>query len=283
MRLSVAASYFDKTLCADTFNSGTTFYGQLDIFDDSKRDGATVARRVLSVDPAVVIPARRVITIAGEQWIIGTSQADSFNGASIRVKYILHRAHGAATVKSAAQVLGTAGSLATYASKLWVKDLKEVEVSSKLSGFFNIYLPTPDAIAASNVVSVLGRLHLVRNFYLSAAGFNVAECDELPIDALTVGTYTPMTFSAANDDRTPGAGVALNVLRLRFQDLYQYLNDAEPKYVDGDLRVLIRKADVATAKVNDQFTVGGEVYEVLSVANEDAGACWGLHLRHAGN
>lgn len=282
MRLSVAARYFDKTLCADSFNLGTTFRGQLDLFDDSKRDGATVARRVLSVDPAVTIPARRVIRISGEDWIVGASQADSFNGAAIRVKYILQRAHGAATVKSVAQVLGTAGSLATYGGKLWVKDLKEVEVSSKLSGFFNLYMPTPDAVDAGNVITLLNRVHIVRNIYLSAAGFNVAECDELAIDAVTVGTYTPMTFSAANDDRTPSAGVALNVLRLRYQDEYQYLNEAEPKYAVGDLRVLIRKADVATARVNDQFTVGGEVYEILSVADEDGGLCWGLHLKHAG-
>jgi hypothetical protein len=92
-----------------------------------------------------------------------------------------------------------------------------------------------------------------------------------------------MTFSAANDERTPGAGVALNLLRLRWQDLYQYANETELKYAEGDLRVLIRKADVATAKVNDQFTVGGEKYEILSAVNEDSAACWGLHLRISGD
>lgn len=282
MRLSAAARYFDKTICSDAFSPSTTFRGQLDLFDDSKRDGATVVRRILSVDPTIAIPARRVITIGTEQWIVGASQADDFAGSPIRAKYVIHRAHGAAVIKTMAQTLGTGGSLSTYGSKLWIKDMKELEVSSGLFGFYNLYLPTPDAVAPGSVVSLLNRLHLVRSVYLSAAGLNVAEADELGLTALTVGTYTPMTYSAASDGRTPGGGVALNVVRLRYQDLYAYQNEAETKYAEGDLRVFIRKADVATAKVNDQFTVGGETYEILSVANEDGGACWGLHLRHAG-
>jgi hypothetical protein len=179
MRLSVAAGYFDRLVCQDAFNSSATFKGQLDVFDDSKRDGLTVARRILSTQPSVVIPARRVIVAGGETWIVGGSQSDNYNGSVLRTKYVLHRAHGAATIKSVAQVLGTAGGVNTYGSKLWVKDLKEVETSSKLSGFFNVYLPTPDAIAPGNIITLLGRQHLVRNAYLSATGFNVAECDEL--------------------------------------------------------------------------------------------------------
>jgi hypothetical protein len=49
MRLSTAARFFDRTLFKDAFVPTTTFRGQFDLYDDSKRDGVTVARRVLSV------------------------------------------------------------------------------------------------------------------------------------------------------------------------------------------------------------------------------------------
>jgi hypothetical protein len=278
MRLVAAARHFDRTLCQDAFAPGTQFYAQLDVYDDSKRDGATVVRRVLSVASGVSIPARRVLTVLGEQWIVGANQDDHYRGVLLRRKYVVQRA-SAASIQTIAQALGTAGTVSTYASKLWVKDLKEVDISSKLAGFFNIYLPTYETVAAGTLVTVSGRLHIVRNFFVSAAGFLVAEADELALTALTVGTYTPQTYTPATDERAAGTPVALNVLRLRFQDQFAYANQAEPKYEEGDFRAIIRKADVASAKTNDLLTLGGEPYEILAVSNE--GDCWGLHLRHA--
>jgi hypothetical protein len=281
MRLSTAARYFDKTVFQDAFVPGTQFYGQLDVFDDSKRDGATVMRRVLSVASGVAIPARRVVTAFGENWIVGTDQSDQFQGAILRTKYVVQRAHGAATLRTVAQAL-SAGGTATYGSKLWVKDVKELEVSSKLEGFFNLYLPSYETVAIGNLIQLSGRQHLVRNYLLSAAGFLEAEVSELALDALTVGSYKAMSFAPATDDRTVSSTTALNVLRLRFQDLYTYREQAQDKFQEGDLKALIRKADVATAKVNDLLSVGGEDWEILSVSDEDGSLCWGLHLRHAG-
>jgi hypothetical protein len=279
MRLSVAARYFDKTLCTDAFNPGTTFYGQLDLYDDSKREGPTTLRRVLSLAADVAIPARRVITIGAEQWIVGSSESDYWRGEVLRTKYILHRATGGASLQTIAQALGTAGTVSSYAARFWLKDLKEPEISSKLLSFYTIFLPVGETVTLNGIIQVGGRAHFVRNSYQSGAGFLAAETDELPLDALTTGVYTPQVYSGAADTRTPGIGVALNLLKLRFQDYFTYANEAEPRYVEGDLRVMIRKADVTTAKVNDQITFGGEAREILAVADE--GACWGLHVRLA--
>lgn len=281
MRLSTAAKFFDKTKFSDAFAPATTFLGQFDVYDDSKRDGATVARRVLAVAPSVSIPARRVVTAEGETWIVGVLQQDHFRGAPLRAKYVVQRASGAATLRTVAQALST-GGLATYAAKMWIKDVKEVEVSSSLNGFFNLYLPSPEVVAVGQLIQVAGRQHLVRNSYLSVAGFLVAESSELALDAVTVGTYKAMTHNVADDVRTPASTTALNLLKLRWQDLFQYKEQAQPTFEEGDLRALVRKVDVATAKVNDLLNFGGEDWEIKSVSNEDGGACWGLHLRHAG-
>lgn len=282
MRLSTAARFFDRTRFKDAFVPTTVFYGQFDVYDDSKRDGLTVARRVLSVAPSVAIPARRVIAAEGETWLVGAAQLDHYNGAPVRAKYVIQRAHGAATIRTAAQALSTGGT-ATYASKLWVKDVKEIEVSSSLNPFYNVYLPSPEALVVGQLIELSGRQHLVRNTYPSAAGLLVAEAAELPLNAVTVGAYKAMTFNAVADDRTLASSTALNLLKLRFQDLFAYREQAQPSFKEGDVRALVRKADVAVAKVNDLLNFGGEDWEILTVSDEDGGLCWGLHLRHAGN
>lgn len=279
MKLSIAARFFDKVLCQDVFAPTTEFYGQLDLYDDSKRDGATVVRRVLAVAPGTIIPARRVLTIQGEQWIVGAHQADSFLGALIRDKHVLQRANGLASIQSVAQVLST-GGVSSYAGKLWVKDLKEVEMSSLLAGFFNLYLPSYETVSVGNVISVAGRLHMVRNYFLSAAGFLVAESSELPVAAVIAGSYVGTTYTPATDVRGEGAPVAANVLKIRYQDDYGYATEAETKFVEGDAKAYVRKAVVATAKQGDRVVLSGASWQVVSVTDE--GDCHGLHIRVAG-
>lgn len=276
MRLADAASYFDKTLCVDATATGTTFYGQLDLFDESKRDGVTVSRRVLSVSPSVVIPASRVITVAGEQWIVGTHQADQFAGAAVRDKYILHRALGVATVKTFGQALSTGGT-DTYAGKLWVKDFKEPEQSSGLEGFFNVYLPQGTTVAVGNLILLGARLHSVRNSFLSAAGFLIAESNELPSDAVVSASYAAIVYVPSTDAETL-TSTAVSLLRMRFQDHFVNLSASAPKPQPGDFMGFVRKAVIATAAAGAKVTIGSTVYRVVTVSDE--GDSWGLHLRY---
>lgn len=279
MRLQSAARYFDKVACADAYTPAVTFKGQLDVFDDSKRDGATVLRRILSVAPDVTLPARRTITAEGDTWLIGAGHKDSFNGEAIRTKHIIHRADGAATIKTAAQALATGGT-ASYASRLWIKDLKEVEVSSSLFSMLNVYLAPGETVAIGNLILLSGRLHLVRNVYTGAAGLLIAESDELAANAVASVTYTPRggAYVPASDTVVPGSPVVLNLLRTRFQDDYVYQNEAAPRYVEGDIRGSILKSALAVPKVDDYVTLADGDWRVLSI--DDDGLTWGLHLRH---
>lgn len=278
MDIAGAAAYFDEVTCADAFTPATTFLGQLDLFDDSRRDGLTVLRRILSVAPSVSIPARRVLTIAGEQWIVGIHEDDSFRGSVVRQKYVVQRAHGACTIQTIAQLLSTGGT-ASYAGKIWIKDAKELEVDSNLNGFYNIYLPSTETVAAGDVISVSGRVHIVRNKLLSAAGFLVAESDELPAGCVVSSTYKVRTYAPSTDTWTLGSGLVSNALQMRFQSDYAYPSESAPKFEAGDTRLFVRKAVVAAAKVNDIVTLPDGTWAVRGVSDE--GACHGLHLRRA--
>lgn len=279
MRLLDAARFFDKMVCADAYAPAVSFKGQLDVFDDSKRDGATVLRRILSIAPDIALPARMTIVAASDTWLIGAGHKDSFNGTTLRAKYIIHRADGAATIKTVAQALSTGGT-PSFASRLWIKDLKEVEVSSSLFNMLNVYLAPNETVAVGNLILLAGKLHLVRNVYLGAAGLLIAESDELPATAVASVTYTPRggAYSPTTDTTTPSAPITANLLRTRFQDDYAYPNEAAPKYVKGDIRGSVLKSAVATPKVDDYVTLTDGDWRTVSI--DDDGATWGLHLRH---
>lgn len=280
MDLASAAGFFDSVRCVDTFAPHREFLAQLDLFDDSRRDGTTVARRVLSVKPDVQMPSRRVITIDGEQWIVGTFENDIFDGDVVRRKYIIHRADGACTVQSAAQLI-TTGGLTTYAARAWIKDMKELDVSSRFEGFYNVYLPQNVAVTTGDMLTLLGEFYRVRNTFPSTAGFIVAESDRLPADMAVNAIYRQGTYDPATDAFAALVDTAVTVLMMRWQDNFLLQTEAAEKYVAGDVHGVVSKAALpAPAKAGDLVIFGAKTWEVISV--DDEGTSWGLHLRPRG-
>lgn len=176
MNLHNAAKRFDKTVCADAYNPANTFLGQLDLFDDSKRDGATVDRRILSVASDVVIPSRRTLTVEGSTWMVGQKNIDSFRGSPIRHKYILHECEQIGLLRTPKQFLA-AGGLAVYASTLWVKDNKEGDTSSGLYTFVNAYFAKGEPVDVGLLLTLGTETYRIRNVYPSAAGLQVGEAN----------------------------------------------------------------------------------------------------------
>jgi hypothetical protein len=229
MRLADASRFFDRTVCADAYAPARTFLAQLDLFDDSKRDGGTVARRVLSVAPDVALPARGVFTAHGDTYILGAGHPDSFNGAVVRKKYVSHRADGLATIMTLDQAIRSlAGGSSAYGARLWVKDQKEIQESSRLNAFFAMYFAPIETVPIGSVVALAGRWHLVRQSFVSAAGFLMCEADELPLTALSSIVYTDRTavYDAANDALTTSQTPTIPALWHRFQAGFDYLQES---------------------------------------------------------
>jgi hypothetical protein len=138
MNLHRIANRFDKVVCSDAYNPATTFLAQLDLYDDSKRDGVTVDRRVLSCSPDVTIPARKTILAEGKYWIVGQVNIDSFRGRPIRHRYIMHECEFLGAVHALGGMLDLVPGTPTYVAAVWVKDIKEADTSSKFYSFMNI-------------------------------------------------------------------------------------------------------------------------------------------------
>lgn len=275
MKLTNAAKHFDRTVATDAYGVAT-FNCQFGLYDDSTRDGLTVERRVISVASDVTIPARRVATVNGKQWIFGDGAEDYFNNEVVRIKYIGHQATGLAEIKTVEQALLETSGTTSYAALAWTKAARQIEISSELFNVQTLYLSRGEALSENNLVVLNGKVFWTRQPYEALSGLKACVVDELesPFETVTVSsrTYNPLT------DTYSGSPATTKILRMRWQEHFEYFSKAQEKYERGDCAAWVRKA-AATLKPSDTLALSDGTWRVLSAVDE--GAVQSLHLRRA--
>lgn len=278
MKLADAARFFDRIAIRDAYSSAQLFKGQFDLFDDSKRDGVTVDRRVLSIASGLDVPTRKaVMTPDGVAWLLGTDFPDYFNGDVIRRKFTAHRADDLAAIYSLSDVCMTRDGVSAFASRSWVKDTKEINESAGMFADYDIFFAQGEPVAPRSMIRMKNRWHLARSTYDSQAGYLVASSDELPEPVvtsaqLTLRTLDPVAETFATSD------VNLIMILLRWQSGFEYFTQSALPFVQGDELGIIA-AQAATPRANDLITVSGVARRVLEVNTLDD--CFRMHLRRA--
>lgn len=290
MKLSQAATYFHTTPFSDAYNPATQFNGRLLPYDDNSRDSLSTDRRIMAVADSVTIPARRVVKVGNQCWIVGQGAVDYHGAEALRHKFILHRADELATVKTFGQALRGDAGQSIWAGRLWVKELKEPTESSGMYDNYQLFFAGTEDIRdpawsaevftdgrEENVlVMVAGRWHLVRATMDTAGGLLTALVDELPEPVLLDVEYSTSVYNRLLDKKvmTPSTIPAIN---LRWQTNFTYLAAYAEKYKPGDSQLLVLKTAV-TPTAGDAVTVRGRLYRVVSVIDQNE--VWSLHLRH---
>lgn len=284
MRFPNVANYFDRTPIRDAYSRISLGHGQLDLFDDSKRDGVTVLRRVLSTKSSWNAPLRGVVDLAGASWMVGNAYPDQFYGAIVRKRYILHRSEGLCQFLTGNELL-TAGAVGirAHASKVWVKDTKDISTTSEQQSQYVVYAPMSEALSQGLYVRFPdGTLLLARNCFPTAAGFRALECSELEPTALTTiqmvvqrATYDPVTETYAAVAPAPIPAVVT-----RFLDDYEFRNEKMSDAFVGDLRVRVRAVDAPQVRAGDTIALNAVQFNVLSVDTR-ADNTLSLHVRPA--
>ena len=277
MRLIDAARYFNDIPCVDAYDAGgTAFLGALVLYDEGRKDGPSNARRVLQVAPGTVLPARLAISALGQNWTLGQAFPDAFKGVALRDKYVIQEAPYLATVTTIPGALGGTGT-PTFCDKIWVKDVKEVDVSANLYGRYHFFLAAGESVARGAMILAAGMWHLVQNVFMGEAGIQVVVADELPAPVLETVTWNAMTLDPVAETRSSTA-TTVNVLRLRHQSYSEYDSQADFKYVPGDYVVVVLKS-VGVVKAGDTVALTDGTWNILSVI--DKGTVWMCHARHA--
>lgn len=261
MTLAQAAGYFDRTPVLDPDTGFELFRGQVDPYDDSKRDAGAAYRRVMSVRPGTVIPASRAVSILGQPWLVGHMEADGLADPH-REKYVLAPATAKVAISRLSGFLTGAPATTLWAGTEWVKNAKEIETSSKQPEMTRVYLPLGSDVRERDVVSYTGYAYLALAVHTQPSGFSVAEClrlEQTAPAAATVGarTYVPGTGFAA------GSSTQVQCLRVRWQNLFEYGGPADDRYQEGDAALALPTGTVVTTR--DKVTFDGIVWQVLAV------------------
>lgn len=233
MKLSSVANYFDRTQAYDAYTNRPAFKLQLDLYDDSKRDGVTVERRIISCKPTAVPPATGCLRFAGAEWILGRFHLDTFDGGAIRKKAIVQVADGLATIRSAAQALGGLAGRQAYAARAWEKSSKEIDESSEMYDIYSIFVHESVPVATGDVILLSDQAHLVRDVYITEAGFRSAYAEVIEDYAVADVTYKARTLNPVLETWTE-LPTATKAIRLRWQTWFRYDSAASARYIEGD-------------------------------------------------
>jgi hypothetical protein len=275
LTLADASSYFDRTPILDATTGATLFYGQVDPYDDAKRDSATAYRRILSVKPGTAIPASRAVRILGSAWLIGASELDG-QASAHREKYVLHPAPSTLAVTSLPGYVTGATPVTNFGDMIWLKDGKEDASSSRVVPMLTAYLSSSAALAEYDVVKVGSLGYLVGPPHLQASGVQAATCSRLefaPVDA----TLATRTYDPVQGKYTATVSTTVKCLRVRWQTLFLYGSQGDAKYQEGDCSLVLPAATEVATK--DTITLAGQAWSILAV--ESLGGAVVAHARRA--
>lgn len=266
MKLKRVAAYFNRTRCADAYTGDFLFKGQLDVYTEGVRDGVTIQRRVLELEPELQIPSRRCVSFGRENWIIGARNVDMFMGDEIRNKYAIQRAEGLAKVTTLAQALDVVPtSQEMFASPIWVRTSKEVAEDSEEFNQLNIYVAQVENVGIRSLVELANRVYIVKESYLSTAGFTA-----LVVEMLDEPVHTQLQVETLRLDpftQQPLPGGTYPCVHLRWQAAFRYLSQMTPTFERGDEQFVVPAH--AEVPPGSAIKVGANRYRVVGTQDQD--------------
>jgi len=281
MRLSQAATYFDKEIFTGIIETSITFSGQLRIFTDETSSGTSRGRRVLSVASDVTLPTDYLVKHAeGKRYIIGKHvDEDYWHGSVLRKKYTVTAITDEATTGSVGNVLSNALSTSLYSVIYPLSTFSERVDSSDKFNRVRIYFSASVSLPRDSIVyDGTHYYQIITNAFVDPAGFGFVDANTLEAP-LTTADYvsTSNTYNPVTDSYSTSASSGLTIFQVPAIMDYSYKGLDSAKIAKGDLMVSVKKTDVAVANNGDTFDIDGIVYSVINII--DNTTYWSLLCR----
>lgn len=279
MDVATATAWFDTIPVYDAYSNALLFYGQLDLYDLSERDGGTSWRRTLSTTD-LTAPARGCITIGGDQFVVGRQVNDMFEGDTHRTYLLLHPADESVQIGTAATFLGGGTPTTLYAGGAWLKNMKVETEASESIPMYEYYVSASESPTPGMVLKDSGGVYYrVQVVDRRTGGLKVVVCYELGSTAVQTCTYTPNgAYSVVNDAYAAGTPITASMLVEGWRSQYRYTNMAVRDFERGDAVITVRAATVASPVPGEIVAATAQTYKILSRQSDGAG-CWELHGR----
>lgn len=276
MELHDAALYFDDIEAFDAYTGELVFLCQFSNFDDRSADGTTSKRRVLSIGPNVQIPARRVLILLGEQWIVGDGNSDAIFNETIRQAFSMKKANFLAEYMFPGQLLDNDPGTQAYAQAVYFKDQLDLQVTSDYSAFYNIFFADNEPIVQGTIIKLGERIYRTRNTYKPLEGYVTAQCDELEDMALTNVLFSSGTYDPISDSFTANP-VAAKCLRIDYTQALNLKQPSAPRQEPGEEKAFFSITALPNLKAGDLFVMDGENWRVVSAVVQDG--AWLAQIR----
>lgn len=267
MDLHDVATYFDTDPVTDGYTDEYLFDIQVSSFDDSSSDGATNRRRVISTGPEVVMPARRVLAMYGDRWIVGLGTPDGFGGEVIRQHFNSKRATHLLALLTPGQAVAAAAGTQSYAQLMYFKDDINPLTDSAYDAQWNIFV-APDEPASKGTFlrdTVSGRLYRVRNDYLPTEGLRLLQSDELDLDAVQPCVFDTGTFNPVTEVTTAGT-TTVSCIQMDVSKFYRFRHISDEKVQPGDVALFVPSS--LSLKLGMTFTMAGAKWHVVGMQAE---------------
>lgn len=275
MKIKNVSRHFNKDFVYDGYTNAFLFQGHTTAHNDHASSGATSRRRTLRTAVETAPPARRVVKIYTDYWLVGNSNVDSFNSAAIRRSYGLKKSTGLMALLTPAEACQAAVGTPLHAQKEFYRDTSNPLTESETDVMWNIFCPLNELVKQGSFLRQDGRLFRVRSAYPTVDEYLVAESDELDVDAYQSAVFTSAgDFDVASDTFERG-GVQTSVIQFDDAKLYRFADLADSDRRPGDLSVIT----TASVGVGARFAMLGSNWQVTATTPE--GDAQLLHVRLA--
>jgi hypothetical protein len=264
-------SYFNNDPVYDAYTGDFLFYSHSKAHNDQSSAGATIRRRTMTTEVGVTVPARQVVMLLGDPWLVGHSNVDAFQGDAVRRVWGLKRGVDVMERLTPAQACTDAAGILTYTQKELYRDMQSAKSFSDWDPLWSINITPADGAAARGAFFRQGStLFRARGLYMEVDGLMVLEADEFEPDARQNATFITTGTLNLVTDKLSTSNVTLPVIQTDSMKFYRYRTQIEADSQPGD-RVVFVAAASAAPQPGSQLTMLGRTWRVLtSVVELDA-------------
>lgn len=279
MRLKKVSRYFDTCPVYDAYSGQALFKVQTANFMERSSEGSTATKRIISVDPSIVMPSHSCILALDQILIVGGSNPDEWGGAAIRKGYWVKLATDTMTLLTAGQAAEKSAGTPIFGSKKYSRGVANGGTDSELDPYWKIYVSANTQALRGYFLKSGSTLYRVRLEYNDLDGFKTLESDEVDEPNLYVSFTSGQRYDAISDSYAPSyittTGVALD-----YSKVYTKISNTDVKSEQGDICMLISVNSI-TPKVGQQLAIQEGKFKgswrILSSISE--GDAWRLHIR----
>jgi len=263
LKLRDVSRYFDRTPVTDPVTGALLFKAQFNNYDGSRRDAYAAYRRIMSVDPAVAVPAGQCVRALDSVWLVGIAQADGWEELHRR-KFIVHQARARASIVTLAGCLAGEEPQSTWGDLQWIATTTDQAAASDEFNLMLAVLPGGVSVPDYSLVTVGNVTLLVQSSAYFSTGFVEARGQQRGDANVLPLAVTRREFVPAVGRHEAQAVAELPSLQLRWQELFKYTDQLDEHFRPGDTVFAVPEG--ADVRVSDTVTREGRTWQINGLA-----------------